>query len=93
MVRKITWVMAFMLIAIMAPIDAFSAENERYQIVNIKRDVQEGKENRTVSGTMMLDGTTGRSWILDEQKGRWIPVGYRNVKPSADVTLTPAKLK
>jgi len=76
-----------------ATTSANAADNERYQIVPIKRDVSDGKANRTVNGTMMLDGLEGRSWILDEQKGRWIPVGYRAAKPSSDVTLIPKKLK
>jgi len=70
---------------------AFAAENGRFQIINIKRDVVVGKQSSTVSGTMMLDTASGQSWILDEKKGRWVPVGYRNAKPSADVTLTPSK--
>ncbi len=93
MIKVLASLCALAIFVFMVPNHAMAAENERYQIVNINRDVPDGKVNRTVSGTMMLDSETGRSWILDEQKGRWIPVGYRNVKPSSDVTLIPGKLK
>lgn len=64
-----------------------------FEIVNIKRDVEDGGENRTVNGTMMLEKKTGRTWILDEQKGQWLPVGYKVAKPAAGTSLTPEKTK
>ena len=69
-----------------------AADAGGYDIVVIKRDVGSGKDARTVNGTMMLDRDSGRSWILDEQKGRWVPVGYLTAKPASGVALTPGTL-
>lgn len=78
--------------ALLLPAVAQAANGDgRYDIVNIKRDVDDGKGLRTVNGTMMIDTSTGRTWILDEQRGRWIPVGFREAQPSSDVTITPDK--
>lgn len=78
--------------ALFLPAVAIAADDDgRYGIVNIKRDVDDGKGLRTVNGTMMIDTSTGRTWILDEQRGRWIPVGFREAQPSSDVTITPDK--
>lgn len=63
--------------------------NQRYEIVSIKRDVASGTNIRTVNATMMLDRLTGKNWILDEIKGRWVPVGYHNKLSGNDATLVP----
>lgn len=64
-------------------------KNQRYEIISIKRDVASGTNIRTVNSTMMLDVQTGKNWILDEVKGRWVPVGYHNELSGEDATLTP----
>ena len=65
----------------------------RYRIVNIKRDIDADKGPRAVNGTMMIDSKTGRSWVLDEERGRWVPVGFRAAKLGNDVTVLPGSAK
>lgn len=77
--------------AILMPVAAVADDDGRYRIVNIQRDIQSGSEYQTVHGTMMVDSQTGKSWILDEQKGRWVPVGFRAPNLGSDVTVTPGK--
>jgi hypothetical protein len=71
------------------PAAAIAADDGRYRIENIQRDIADGNGYRTVNGTMMVDTVTGRTWILDEQKGRWVPVGFRAPNLGSDVTVSP----
>ncbi|MAO55916.1 MAG: hypothetical protein CMM61_09470 [Rhodospirillaceae bacterium] len=68
---------------------AWADDDGRFRIINIKRDIDGDKGPRTVNGTMMVDSRTGRSWILDEERGRWVPVGFRAAKLGNDVTVLP----
>jgi hypothetical protein len=63
-----------------------SYDEGRYRTVIIKRSVGDG-EDKTRYGTLMIDSRTGRTWILDEQQGRWVPVGYR--EPGNNIILQP----
>ena len=63
-----------------------SYDEGRYRTVIIKRSVGEGNDNLRY-GTLMIDSKTGRSWILDEQQGKWVPVGYR--EPGNNIILQP----
>ncbi len=68
-----------------------ASDDGRYRIENIKRDIEAGSDYRTVNGTMMVDSATGKTWILDEQRGRWIPVGFRAPNLGTDVSVSPEK--
>ena len=70
---------------------AYASDDGRYRIENIKRDIEGGSDYRTVNGTMMVDSATGKTWILDEQRGRWIPVGFRAPNLGSDVSVSPEK--
>ncbi|MDG4720909.1 MULTISPECIES: hypothetical protein [Thalassospira] len=63
-----------------------SYDEGRFRTVIIKRSVGDGTENIRY-GTLMIDSKTGRTWILDEQQGRWVPVGYR--EPGTNIILQP----
>jgi len=39
------------------------------------------------------DIDAGRSWVLDEERGRWVPVGFRAAKLGNDVTVLPGSAK
>jgi hypothetical protein len=57
MYRSSLALVVFLLIAALAvPVRAVATEKERYQIISIKRDIVEGKDRRTVNGTMMVVG-------------------------------------
>ncbi len=77
--------------AVVMPRIADANEDGRFRIVNIQRDIQDGSDYQTVNGTMMVDSQSGKTWILDEQKGRWIPIGFRAPNLGSDVTVTPGK--
>jgi hypothetical protein len=83
--------MAALLFCLWAAESALADDDGRFRIVNIKRDIDGDKGPRTVNGTMMVDSRTGQSWILDEERGRWVPVGFRAAKLGNDVTVLPSK--
>lgn len=63
-----------------------SYDEGRFRTVIIKRSAGDGADNIRY-GTLMIDSKTGRTWILDEQQGRWVPVGYR--EPGTNIILQP----
>lgn len=89
MAQFFVFVLVLPVLSLFAPTNAFADDEGRYRIVNIMRDVGDTKNTQVVNGTMMVDSETGRTWILDEERGRWIPVGFRAPNLTSDVTLTP----
>ncbi|WP_033069038.1 hypothetical protein [Thalassospira australica] len=85
-------VCAFAMIASIAVMNApatsaqESYDEGRFRTVIIKRSVGDGNDDIRY-GTLMIDSKTGRSWILDEQQGKWVPVGYR--EPGNNIILQP----